>query len=70
METKLNMYTKQQIRRCIVKYQNLDHSEELYGIFGIKNLMRKMRTIQYDSLNVVGRNADLVLQARIGNCRM
>ena len=62
-------YTKQQIRRGLAHYQNIDHSEKLYGTDGIKKLMRKLHSIQYDPLNVVGRNADLVLQARIADYR-
>lgn len=62
-------YTKQQIRRGLAHYQNIDHSEKLYGTDGIKKLMRKLHSIQYDPLNVVGRNADLVLQARIAEYR-
>lgn len=61
----MNTYTKEQIRRGIVNYQNLDHSKELCGDEGVRKIMEKIRTIQYDPLNVVGRNADLVLQARI-----
>lgn len=62
-------YTKQQIRRGLAHYQNIDHSEKLYGTDGIKKLMRKLHSIQYDPLNVIGRNADLVLQARIADYR-
>ncbi len=65
----MDRYTKQQIRRGLTHYQNIDHSEELNGTDGIKKLMRKLRSIQYDPLNVVGRNADLVLQARIADYR-
>lgn len=65
----MNRYTKQQIRRGLTHYQNIDHSEELNGTDGIKKLMRKLRSIQYDPLNVAGRNADLVLQARIADYR-
>jgi len=65
----IEKHTKQQIRRGLAHYQNIDHSEKLYGTDGIKKLMRKLRSIQYDPLNVVGRNADLVLQARIEDYR-
>ena len=61
----MNTYSKQQICRGIINYQNIDHSRQLYGIDGIKELMKKIRTIQYDPLNVIGRNADLMLNARI-----
>lgn len=61
----MNTYKKEQIRRGLVNYQNLDHSVKLSGNEGVRKIMGKIRTIQYDPLNVVGRNADLVLQARI-----
>lgn len=61
----MNTYTKEQVRRGLVNYQNLDHSKTLRGAEGARKIMEKIRTIQYDPLNVVGRNADLVLQARI-----
>ncbi len=66
----MDRYTKQQIRRGLIHYQNIDHSEKLCGIPGVKRLMKKLRSIQYDPLNVIGRNADLVLQARIADYRI
>lgn len=69
MDFTIEKYTKQQIRRGLAHYQNIDHSEKLHGTDGIKKLMRKLRSIQYDPLNVVGRNADLALQARIADYR-
>lgn len=35
------------------------------GIDGIKQVMSRIKTIQYDPLDVVGRNTDLVMQARV-----
>jgi hypothetical protein len=39
----------------------------LRGKAGILELFRHLGSIQYDTINVVGRNADLVLQSRIHN---
>lgn len=61
----VDIFTKQQIRRGLMRYHNIDQSRPLYGTDGIKALMKRLHSIQYDPLNVVGRNADLVLQARI-----
>lgn len=51
-------------------YHNIDHSTPLYGMEGIRTMMKRLHSIQYDPLNVVGRNADLVLQARVMDYRM
>ncbi|MDE7400396.1 MAG: winged helix DNA-binding domain-containing protein [Oscillospiraceae bacterium] len=49
----------------LCRYHNLDGAEELSGQDGVKTIMRRIHSIQYDPLNVVSRNADLVLQARV-----
>ncbi len=58
-------YTKQEARRMLVHYHNLDGNENLQQVDGVRRIMNKIGSIQYDPLNVVGRNADLVLQARV-----
>lgn len=65
----MNTYTKPQVLRALVCYHNLDHSRELQGIEGVRTLMKQLGSIQYDPLHVVGRNADLVLAARIPDYR-
>ena len=57
--------TKQQARRFILAYQGLGHSFEFSGNQGILEFIRRVGCIQFDSLNIVGRNPELVLQARI-----
>lgn len=61
----MRTYSKEEIRKCIMQYHNIDGSDKLKGIDGTRKIMQKLRSIQYDPLYVVGRNADLVLQARV-----
>ena len=59
--------TNEAARDFLVNYQYLDCNSGLEGSEGVKTFMQRVRCIQYDPLNVVGRNADLVLQSRIKN---
>ena len=52
-------------RSFLVNYQNLNGNGGLKGRDGVMEYMQKVRCIQFDPLNVVGRNPDLVLQSRI-----
>ena len=54
-------------RSFLVRYHFLDNYERLSGKEGIRKLLQRIGSIQYDPLNVVGRNPDLVLQSRIKN---
>ena len=54
-------------RNFLINYQNLNGNGNLKGRNGVAQYMKKVRCIQYDPLNVVGRNADLVLQSRVKN---
>ena len=54
-------------RKYLVKYQSLCTSTELQGKVGVLSYIKRVGCIQYDALNVVGRNADLVLQSRISD---
>ncbi len=56
-------------RNFLINYQNLNKNGNLKGSAGVVEYMNKVRGIQYDPLDVVGRNADLVLQSRITNYR-
>jgi len=58
--------TKEELRTFLVTYQGLS-LPTFYGDEGIENFVKQVGCIQYDPLNVVGRNPDLVLQARIKN---
>lgn len=61
--------TNRQAREALVRYHNLDGADRLRGIDGARTIMARLGTIQFDPLNVVGRNADLVLQARVRGYR-
>jgi len=67
--------SKDEFRAFLVKYHSLDTFDRLSlreGSGGtlspssqIKKLLRRIGSVQYDPLNVVGRNPDLVFQSRI-----
>ena len=55
--------SKEEARHILCRYHNLDGAEPLCGKEGVEAIMQRIHSIQYDPLNVVARNADLVLQA-------
>ncbi|WP_313134904.1 DNA glycosylase AlkZ-like family protein [Anaerocolumna sp.] len=57
--------SKEEARNYLIRYHNLDGSKELCGEEGAMEYFKRAGSIQYDPLNVVGRNPDLVLQSRI-----
>ena len=57
--------TKAEARRFLIHYHGLGSSNIFEGDAGILHYLKKVGCIQYDPLNVVGRNPDLVLQSRI-----
>ncbi len=57
--------SKEEARNYLIRYHNLDGSKELCGEEGVMEYFKRAGSIQYDPLNVVGRNPDLVLQSRI-----
>jgi uncharacterized protein len=59
-----NIYEKQHICNYLITYQHLCDESTLESIEDIVNYISKVGCIQYDPLNVVGRNPDLVLQSR------
>lgn len=61
----MKLYSKEEARRMLCRYHNLDGAEDLRGKDGAQKIMRRIHSVQYDPLNVVARNADLVLQARV-----
>ena len=61
--------TNETARNFLVNYQMLNGRGELEGRDAALRYMRKVRCIQYDPLNVVGRNPDLVLQSRVKDYR-
>ncbi len=63
------MITKQQARRFILAHQALWPPYELEGKVGILNFIGHVGCIQFDPLNIVGHNTELVLQSRITDFR-
>jgi uncharacterized protein YcaQ len=61
--------TNQQARRCVLAHQGLWPPHELKGKSGVLEHVRRVNCIQFDPLNIVGRNPELVLQARVGDFR-
>ncbi len=57
--------TKEQAREFLTAYHGLNSPYIYKGKEGIMEYFRKVGCIQFDTLNVVGRNPDLVLQSRI-----
>ena len=57
--------TKQQARQFILAHQCLWPPHELEGKAGVLEYIRRVGCIQFDPLNIVGRNPELVLQARV-----
>jgi uncharacterized protein YcaQ len=54
-------------RRFLLVHQRLWPPRRLEGKAGIMDFIRHVGCIQFDPINVVGRNPDLVLQARVAN---
>lgn len=63
----MKTYSKEEIRKRLMQYHNIDGNKQLSGLEGVREIMKRLGSIQYDPLNVVGQNADLVLQARVDN---
>ena len=61
--------TKRQARRFILAHQGLWPPYGLEGKAGVLNHIRRVGCIQFDPLNIVGRNPELVLQARVSDFR-
>ncbi len=59
--------TKQEAKHFLVNYQLLNGNLKSDKKEGVLEVFDQIKTIQYDPLNVVGRNSDLVLQSRIKN---
>ena len=57
--------TRLQAKRFLLAHHSLWPPRKLKGKRGAVDFIRSVGTIQFDPINVVGRNADLVLQSRI-----
>ena len=60
--------TKSQARRFLVRYHGF-FGRRKSGKAGVMDVFGRLHSIQYDPLDVVTRNADLVLQARVPDYR-
>ena len=61
--------SKQIARRLILACQGLYPPRALQGKQGALTFFERVRSIQFDPINVVGRNPDLVLQSRVRDFR-
>lgn len=61
--------TREQARRFLLQHQKLWPPRTLRGPGGVQAFLRRVGCIQFDPLDVVGRNPDLVLQARVAGYR-
>lgn len=59
--------SREQAKKFLVHYQGLGTQRQFNGKQGIVDFIKKVGCIQFDPLNVIGRNADLVLKSRIEN---
>jgi uncharacterized protein YcaQ len=59
--------TQAQARRFLLAHQGLQTPAPYHGKAGALAFIRHVGCIQYDPLNVVGHNSDLVLQARLAD---
>ncbi len=64
-----DIFEKQQIRNYLVAYHHLSDEWALKNMEDIVAYIGKVGCIQYDPLDVVGKNPDLVLQSRYGSYR-
>lgn len=55
----------EEARAFLVNYHNLNQARDFKGMDGVLQCFQQIKSIQYDPLDVVGRNADLVLQSRV-----
>ncbi len=57
--------TKKEARDLMVRYHMINVNNQPSGFEGLIQVFNRLKSIQYDPLNVVGKNSDLVLQSRI-----
>ena len=61
----IKTYNKQEIRDLMVSYHMINTNLDLNEKSGVIEVFDRLKSIQYDPLNCVSKNSDLVLQARI-----
>lgn len=57
--------SRQTARQVLLTWQGLYPPRSWKGKKGVKSFFQRVRSIQFDPINVVGRNPDLVLQSRV-----
>ena len=57
--------TKKEARDFMVGYHLINIDKQPVGKKGVIDVFNRIKSIQYDPLNIVGRNSDLVLQSRV-----
>jgi len=67
LPTPVRCLTKAEARRFLLLHQHLWPPRGLRGKAGILDFIRHVGCIQYDPVNLVGQNPELVLQARIAD---
>lgn len=61
-------FTKEEIRKFLVVYYGLNELDAFgCGKEGVVNYFDRVRSIQFDPLNIIGKNTELVLQSRFSN---
>ena len=65
----MDQLSRRQFRRVLLASQSLWPPRSLRGKTGALEILRKLRCVQYDSIDMVGRNHELVLQARVAGFR-
>jgi hypothetical protein len=61
--------SRREARRFLLAHQGLLPPRALRGEAGVLAYLRRVRSIQFDPLDVAGRNPELVLQARVADYR-
>lgn len=64
---KMEMRSKDQVRRYLLAYHGLLNEPIFDGKRGIENFVAKVGSVQFDPIDICGRNADLTFQSRISN---
>lgn len=64
---KMEIQSKEQVRRFLFAYHGLLNEPIFNGKVGITDFVAKVGCIQFDPIDICGRNADLTLQSRIRN---
>lgn len=67
MDSEAIALTKKQARKFLFDYHGLSHEFDSVGKAGILSYVNRVGCIQFDPLNVVGTNPELVLQSRIAD---